>query len=453
VASVLCSAKVSSATAQVRVPAETWPLRAFRRLHKWATYTPVVDWILTPGVQHFYSSLPSLPRFISTRLGTEPPRGPRSLDIPDLPENLKTAPGVPRDRRLELESFNNVGPLQYWPKVHHEAIRYLRRQQWLLNLVTYQKRARVDALLEKTPARKAGIERADVDPVDLTRRMKARAAEIGLSAVGVTKYDPMVMFEPDVGQSFGDRVIICVVEQNWAAVQSIPSMRGERSHRDAGERSQELANELADFLRALGYTARASDSLGINIAYGVEAGLGQLGLNGQLLTPFAGSRTRLAIVVTDAPLALDSPVDYGIPAICDACKSCVRNCPSSAIRSTRAMHRGVYKAKIKTERCMPILAQVHGCAICIKVCPVQRYGLPAVIEEFKRSGKVLGTNTDELEGYVWPIDGRYYGPGQRPPSAVSPAMLKPPGFVLDPKRRLPVLNTEPTDTDRLGEMM
>ena len=424
-------------------------LRAFRRFNKWATGTLVVDWLLRPGVQRFYSSLPSLPRGISTRLGTEPPRGPRSLAIPELPESLKTTPGIPRDRQLELESFNDIGPLQYWPKVHHEAIGYLRRQQWLLNLLTYQKRARVDAMLERATTRVAHVQPVDLDPVELTRRMKLRAAEVGLSAVGVTKYDPMVMFQPDEWRSIGDRVIVCVVEQNWAAVQTIPSMRGERSHRDAGEHSQALANALADFLRNLGYTAKASDSLGINIAYGVEAGLGQLGLNGQLLTPFAGSRTRLALVVTDAPLIFDGPVDYGIPAICDACKSCVRNCPSGAIRSTRAMHRGVYKAKIKTERCMPILAQVHGCAICIKVCPIQRYGLPAVIEEFKRSGTVLGTDTDELEGYVWPIDGRYYGPGRKPPSAVSASMLKPPGFVFEPGRRLTVLQ----DGDRLGEMM
>jgi epoxyqueuosine reductase len=46
------------------------------------------------------------------------------------------------------------------------------------------------------------------------------------------------------------------------------------------------------------------------IAYAVAAGLGQLGLNGQLLSPYAGSRCRLNVLTTNAPLvceAADAP--------------------------------------------------------------------------------------------------------------------------------------------------
>jgi ferredoxin len=97
----------------------------------------------------------------------------------------------------------------------------------------------------------------------------------------------------------------------------------------------------------------------------------------------------------------------------------------------------VYKAKIKIERCLPMVAQVDGCAICMKVCPVQRYGLPAVIDHYTSTGKILGAGTDELEGYTWPVDGRYYGPGEKPKSAVSDEMLKPRTLIFDPKRKLP----------------
>jgi hypothetical protein len=50
----------------------------------------------------------------------------------------------------------------------------------------------------------------------------------------------------------------------------------------------------------------------------------------------------------------------------------------------------------------------------MKVCPVQRYGLAAVLGEYKQSGRILGKDSDELEGYDWPLDGRHYGPGARP---------------------------------------
>jgi ferredoxin len=295
-------------------------------------------------------------------------------------------------------------------------------------------------LVSRTPIRK-DVEPSEVDPVVLTRKMKDRAKEIGISAVGVAMYDPKYAFAPFLGKPDGDRVVVCVLEQNWAATQTIPSVLGERAALNTYSRLVPMANQLADFIRDLGYTARAGDGTGrvATIAFAVEAGLGQLGLNGQLLTPFAGSRCRLAAITTDAPLAPDSPVDYGVPGLCDACKVCVRRCPSGAITSKREMHRGVYKAKIKTERCSPMMGAADGCGVCMKVCPVQRYGLPAVIQEFAKSGRVLGKDTDELEGYTWPVDGRHYGPGEKPKEAVNDELLRPHDFHFDPTRRLPVV--------------
>ena len=419
-------------TAQAR--SERW----IQGFEQWASKTPIPDWVMSARVRRVLVKLPSAPNFITSRLGTAAPVGPRSLDIPELPDDLKTSPGVLRDRSAEEQSFRTRGPLPVFLALHHEAYSWYQRKTWLLNYVLYgiQKRTRLDDITEKVPTRNAAVPRVDSDPLELTRRVKAKAAELGLSAIGVTKFDPMLTFAPFLGDeaAIGDRVIVCVSEQNWAATQTIPSTRADRAHFDSNSQVHEFALALAAFLRDLGYAARASRSNGMAVGYGVEAGLGQLGLNGQLLTPFQGSAPRLAMVTTNAPLLFDSPIDYGIPAICDKCKSCVRNCPSGAIQSKREMHRGIYKAKVKTERCMPIVSQAHGCGICVKVCPIQRYGLPAVIEEYKRSGNILGKNTDELEGYVWPLDGAYYGPGKRPPAASTDAVLKPKGFLMDLQR-------------------
>lgn len=422
-----------------RDPSKVQP-RYERWIHKfeeWAAKTAIPDWVMSPRVQRVQLKLPSAPGFVTSRLGTAAPVGQRSLAIPELPDELKTSPGIPRDRAVEEETFRTRGPLPVFLALHHEARSWQQRKAWFLSYILYgtQKRARLDHLTETAPTRKDGAQPADIDPVELTRQVKAKAAEIGLSAIGVAKFDPMLTFGPFLGdESIGDRVVVCVSEQNWAATQKIPGTFAERAHLDGNSQVHKATLALAEYLRGIGYAARASRSNGMAVGYGVEAGLGQLGLNGQLLTPFEGSAARLAIITTNAPLMFDSPVDYGIPAICDRCKSCVRNCPSGAIQSKREMHRGIYKAKVKSERCMPIVAQTHGCGICIKVCPIQRYGLPAVIEEYKRSGAILGKNTDELEGYIWPIDGVYYGPGERPPSASTDAMLKPPGFLMDPQR-------------------
>src|SRR4051812_14729199 len=87
--------------------------------------------------------------------------------------------------------------------------------------------------------------------------------------------------------------------------------------------------------------------------------------------------------------------------------------PPGAIPNQRREHRGVVKAKIKTDRCLPVMAQSHACGVCMKVCPVQRYGLDRVQEHLVATGTILGKGSDELEGYDW-VDGRHYGPGEKP---------------------------------------
>jgi epoxyqueuosine reductase len=182
----------------------------------------------------------------------------------------------------------------------------------------------------------------------------------------------------------------------------------------------------------------------IAIHYGVESGLWQLGLDGQLMTGVAGSRCRISIITTNALIAREHPVDLGVEKVCDECRACVRQGPVGAMRSHRSEHRGVVKAKIKMERCFPTMVQTHGCAICMKVCPVQRYGLPAVHEHFAKTGTILGARTDELEGFVWPPDGRYYDATSKP-RIDSARFLHPPGLKFDASREA-APNLDPEDT-------
>ena len=85
-------------------------------------------------------------------------------------------------------------------------------------------------------------------------------------------------------------------------------------------------------------------------------------------------------------------------------------------------------------RCAPVVAQTHGCAVCMKVCPIQRYGLDAVLDEFKASGRILGKDSDELEAYTF--HGVHYPAGERP--RLADEFLAPPGLVFDPTRTEPL---------------
>jgi epoxyqueuosine reductase len=400
--------------------------------------TKLVELFRSRRVHALQMAWPTMPEVLARRRMRRiaPPMGARSLEIPSLPQELRGDPGIVRDRGEQARLVRSEGRLPLFLTLHHEADAFFRRHQWRIDLLMGRRLDAAFASAENAPRRKAGARIRVSDPADVTKLVRERASDLGMSAIGFARPDPLITFEGQTINAEETAVIVCILEQNWEATQSIPSMYGERSHIEASGRLRALCAELSRYVTDLGYTARIDvPRMGMNISYAVDAGLGQMGLNGQLLTPFAGSRSRINIIMTNAPVVFDEPRDFGIEAICNACRACVQNCPSGAIQTKYAMHRGVRKAKIKSERCFPIVAQVYGCGVCQKVCPVQRYGLPAVIEEYERSGSILGKGTGELEGYVWPPDGLFYGPGQRPPVSQIKKLVNPPGWVMDKDRR------------------
>ena len=127
-------------------------------------------------------------------------------------------------------------------------------------------------------------------------------------------------------------MVVVGLDQSWAATNTAPSITSEKSAFVAYAELTDKATKLAEWIQAQaqGYQARVHDFQGELIVrhYVVAAGLGQMGINGQVLTPGAGSRCRITTITTDAPFAIDEPRDFSVTAICDECKICVRRCPS-----------------------------------------------------------------------------------------------------------------------------
>ena len=138
-----------------------------------------------------------------------------------------------------------------------------------------------------------------------------------------------------------------------------------------------------------------------------------MGANGQLLTPLFGSRCTLLSFTTDAPLVRDQPVDYGINVICEKCQVCVQRCPGRALPKARVNWRGILKYKTITERCIPMVSRYDGCSVCLRVCPIQKFGLGAVLDHYRGTGEILGKGTEALEGYDLGEKG-HFGPGELP---------------------------------------
>ena len=94
----------------------------------------------------------------------------------------------------------------------------------------------------------------------------------------------------------------------------------------------QLSVTLAEFLRGLSYQAIPSlNDLALNIPMAIEAGFGEQGRHGKLITPEFGPSVRLCKVVTDLPLARDYPISFGVTRFCESCLRCAHQCPSQSI--------------------------------------------------------------------------------------------------------------------------
>lgn len=361
----------------------------------------------------YFRLIPSLPR--PFRFRTNPVLGPWPEWSRPVPEGLRSYPGYLSDPSAEDAAFAAKPLRDFLDHEYPEIGEWIRRGIWRSGFFVKPRLQR--ALRAIFEASQLQPQRAEKPPAPdaLTAEIKDLGLQLRLSAVGVAAYDPKYRFKEFFEDEAGhDRVIVCILEENYGAQQTAPSVRSDRATLSTYADIMTRQVKIAERLHRYGYRAYLHDVDGqaLTIPYAVAAGLGQLGLNGQLLTPYAGSRCRIMLISTDAPLVPDSPVDYGVPKICDNCRACVRRCPAKALSAKRAFYRGVWKAKLNTARCVPVLANNHDCDICTTVCPVQRYGLPAIYDEFERTGSILGKGTDDLEGYDF--GGRHYGPGQRP---------------------------------------
>ena len=341
--------------------------------------------------------------------------GRPDVDIP-VAEDLVTVPGIPQ-RDIDVSFYSRVDPLE------SQNVEKAADREWVWTVYTDEVREyREQHDRNNKPLVDAAAVTGEIEPTappagrDLTQEIRTRARELGFGEVGFTRYDRHYTYVSKKRWAKFDHAICLALEQDYAQTQTIPSLEAEYAHFGTYEIEGALALKLGDYIRSLGYYAQVhspNDNSAAYIPMFVAAGLGQLGANGQLLSPHFGSRARLMIITTDAPVTYDEPVDYGVHKFCQQCQVCVNRCPGRALVKEKVWYRGVEKNKLIYDRCRPVMARYEGCAVCMKVCPIQRYGMKPVMEHYVETGEVLGKGTDNLEGYEIRDKG-YFGPGQLP---------------------------------------
>jgi len=343
--------------------------------------------------------------------------GNGSVSIP-VAEELATTPGIPK-REVDLSFYSRTQPLE------SQTIEKTADRAWTWSVFSDEVAEYLNHHINATKPLVDIAERsADLPPTgtpdpasNITDEIRTKARELGFGEIGFTRYDRRYTFKVKKGWVRFEHAVCLAYEQDYRQTQTIPSMEAEYAHYGAYEEENKQGILLAEYIREKGYRAQIhspNDNSAPYIPMFVEAGLGQLGANGQLLSPHFGSRSRLMIITTDAPVDYDSPVDYGIHKFCDICQVCVNRCPGRALVKEKVWWRGAEKNKLMYERCRPVMAKYEGCGVCMKVCPIQRYGMEPVMKHYVETGEVLGKNTDNLEGYTFEDRGGYFGPGELP---------------------------------------
>jgi ferredoxin len=235
------------------------------------------------------------------------------------------------------------------------------------------------ALLDRDPA----PEQVPVDPAELALFIHWWGKKLGAVSVGITElkayhlYSHLGRNEP-YGQpvELNHRFAIAVtVEMDRHMLDYAPHgptvMESAQQYLNAGA----VAVQIAEYLRHLGYPARPH----IDGSYRVvcplvarDAGLGEIGRMGLLMTPELGPRVRLAVVTTDAPLTPDRRRrDASVLDFCARCEKCAVVCPSRAIPfGDRTEIDGVKRWQINSEACFTYWCAVGtDCGRCVRACP------------------------------------------------------------------------------------
>lgn len=221
-------------------------------------------------------------------------------------------------------------------------------------------------------------------PAEGTVYLKGLARYFGARDAGVARLEPAHYYS-HIGRGtgrYGDPVapdhafaLVFTVEMAPEMIAAAPRppavMESARQYVEAAR----IAVPLAAALRALGHPARAHIDGNYRVIAPLaarEAGLGEIGRLGLLMSPRQGPRVRIGLVSTSLELTPDGPrPDPSLVDFCRLCRKCAEACPAQAIpHGDKEEVDSVRRWRIDEERCFRFWTSIGtDCGRCIAVCP------------------------------------------------------------------------------------
>jgi ferredoxin len=227
---------------------------------------------------------------------------------------------------------------------------------------------------------------------EFTAEAKRLARSFGAVDVGVTAVKPYHVYT-NIGRGTGEYGAPVALRHPWAVAFTVEMSHERVSHAPAAPVVEESARQyvesatlgvvLAGWMRRLGYAARAHTDGNYRVIAPLvarDAGLGEIGRMGLLMTPGLGPRVRLGVVTTEMPLVADAAGDDpSVLDFCIRCSKCAANCPVGAISDgDRTPVDDGLRWVIDSETCFRFWNVVGtDCATCMRVCPYSHPDNPA----------------------------------------------------------------------------
>jgi len=218
------------------------------------------------------------------------------------------------------------------------------------------------------------------DPKRMSMYIKRAAGLFGASLTGICKLNRDWLYaEAEIPEKI-ENVIVMAIEMDPEGIATSPDVPAAAATGVGYSRMAFLLSCMGEFIRNLGYEAiQCGNDTALSIPLAIDAGLGELGRNGLLITPQYGPRVRLCKIFTDLPLEPDQPIEFGVKEFCKECKLCAKYCEAGAISmddepsfktACRSNNPGVLKWYVNVELCYLFWCE-NGidCSTCIKVCP------------------------------------------------------------------------------------
>jgi hypothetical protein len=180
--------------------------------------------------------------------------------------------------------------------------------------------------------------------------------------------------------------VVMAVKMDPVAIQTSPGFPAATATGVGYSRMAFVIACLAEFIRNLGYHAiPMGNDTALSIPLAIDAGLGELGRNGLLVTPEYGPCVRLCKVFTDLPLQPDRPVEFGLTDTCRRCRQCSDACEVNSVSSAiepsfetvcPSNNKGILRWAVNHDRCYAFWVENGAsCSTCISACPFTRRAL------------------------------------------------------------------------------